>query len=124
MSTPPKKPINQSQKAQNISSNNHDEPNILLELLTGKEEAALNRPFLPDENEIAVTLSRNDPKKVYPIFELLVNTAQIKRGIKEKAPTEEIRAMALENGMRTLRMDGVDKIFQGKTDLSGIVRVC
>jgi type II secretory ATPase GspE/PulE/Tfp pilus assembly ATPase PilB-like protein len=58
------------------------------------------------------------------IFELLVNTEQIKRGIKEKMPTEEIRAMALENGMRTLRMDGVDKIFQGKTDLSEIVRVC
>jgi type II secretory ATPase GspE/PulE/Tfp pilus assembly ATPase PilB-like protein len=58
------------------------------------------------------------------IFEVLVSTDQIKRGIKKKCSTEEIRNMAMENGMRTLRMDGVDKVFQGKTDIDEIVRVC
>jgi type II secretory ATPase GspE/PulE/Tfp pilus assembly ATPase PilB-like protein len=58
------------------------------------------------------------------IFELLVSTDQIKRGIKEKCTTEEIRDMAMKNGMRTLRMDGVDKIFQGITDIDEIIRVC
>jgi type II secretory ATPase GspE/PulE/Tfp pilus assembly ATPase PilB-like protein len=32
--------------------------------------------------------------------------------------------MALENGMRTLRMDGIDKVFRGITDIDEIVRVC
>ena len=58
------------------------------------------------------------------IFELLVKTDQIKRGIKEKCTTEEIRDMALENGMRTLRMDGVGRVFQGITDIDEIVRIC
>ncbi len=71
MSTPPKKHINQSQKAQNISSNTGGhEPEILLELLDGREDAALNRPFLPDENEIQVVLARNGKKKTYPLFEV------------------------------------------------------
>jgi len=58
------------------------------------------------------------------IFEMLVSTDQIKRGIKARCSTEEIRNMAMENGMRTLRMDGIDKVFQGKTDIDEIVRVC
>jgi type II secretory ATPase GspE/PulE/Tfp pilus assembly ATPase PilB-like protein len=58
------------------------------------------------------------------IFELLVNTNQIKQGIKEKRSTEEIKNMAMENDMHTLRMDGVDKVFRGITDLDEIVRVC
>jgi type II secretory ATPase GspE/PulE/Tfp pilus assembly ATPase PilB-like protein len=71
MSIPTKKPTNQSQKAQKISSNTggHD-PEVLLELLEGREGAALNRPFLPDENEIQVVLTRNGQKKTYPLFEV------------------------------------------------------
>jgi type II secretory ATPase GspE/PulE/Tfp pilus assembly ATPase PilB-like protein len=57
------------------------------------------------------------------IFEMLVNNDQIKRGIKKNCSTEEIRSMALENGMHTLRMDGVDKVFQGLTDLDEVLRV-
>ena len=38
---------------------------------------------------------------------------EIKKGIKQKASTEELREMAMENGMRTLRMDAVEKVFQG-----------
>jgi type II secretory ATPase GspE/PulE/Tfp pilus assembly ATPase PilB-like protein len=57
------------------------------------------------------------------IFEMLVNNDQIKRGIKKNCSTEEIRDMALESGMHTLRMDGVDKIFQGLTDLDEVLRV-
>jgi type II secretory ATPase GspE/PulE/Tfp pilus assembly ATPase PilB-like protein len=32
--------------------------------------------------------------------------------------------MALENGMRTLRMDAVEKIFLGVTNLDEVLRVC
>ncbi|NOQ66134.1 MAG: type II secretion system protein E, partial [Desulfobacterales bacterium] len=58
------------------------------------------------------------------IFEMLENTDRIKKGIKEKASIEELRQMAMENGMRTLRMDAVEKIFQGITELDEILRVC
>jgi len=47
--------------------NNSD---LLLELTTGREEGSLSRPFLPDENEIEVTLARNGQKKVFPLFEV------------------------------------------------------
>jgi type II secretory ATPase GspE/PulE/Tfp pilus assembly ATPase PilB-like protein len=58
------------------------------------------------------------------IFEMLESTDDIKRGIKERASTEELKMMALQNGMRTLRMDAVEKIFQGVTDFSEVLRVC
>jgi type II secretory ATPase GspE/PulE/Tfp pilus assembly ATPase PilB-like protein len=58
------------------------------------------------------------------IFEMLENTDRIKKGIKEKASIEELRQMAMENGMRTLRMDSVTKVFQGVTELDEILRVC
>ncbi|MBE9520810.1 MAG: type II secretion system protein E, partial [Proteobacteria bacterium] len=45
-------------------------PDLLLELTTGREEGSLSRPFLPDENEIEVTLARNGHKKVFPLFEV------------------------------------------------------
>ena len=58
------------------------------------------------------------------IFEMLQITDGIRKGIKDKASTEELRQMAMENGMRTLRMDAVEKIFQGITELEEILRVC
>jgi type II secretory ATPase GspE/PulE/Tfp pilus assembly ATPase PilB-like protein len=58
------------------------------------------------------------------IFEMLKSTDMIKKGIKEKASIEELRQMAMENGMRTLRMDAIEKVFRGVTDLDEILRVC
>jgi type II secretory ATPase GspE/PulE/Tfp pilus assembly ATPase PilB-like protein len=58
------------------------------------------------------------------IFEMLETTDSIKKGIKERATSEELRLVALEQGMRTLRMDAVVKCFQGVTDLDEILRVC
>lgn len=58
------------------------------------------------------------------IFEMLEGTDKIKKGIKEMASTEELKLVALANGMHTLRMDAVAKIFQGVTDLDEILRVC
>ena len=37
---------------------------------------------------------------------------------------EELKIIAIKNGMRTLIMDGIDKIFQGITDLEEILQVC
>ena len=50
------------------------------------------------------------------IYELLLNTGAIKRKIHASASVPEILRTAIGEGMRTLRQDGIDKVFQGHTD--------
>lgn len=58
------------------------------------------------------------------IHELLINTDGIKKMIRHKAAMEDLRGAALAGGMKTLLMDGIDKIIQGHTDLSEVLQVC
>lgn len=51
------------------------------------------------------------------LHELLVATPQIKRLAQTGGRIEEIRRVALEQGMRTLKQDGIEKILRGETDL-------
>lgn len=57
------------------------------------------------------------------IFELLVNNEDIGDAILEDASTGEIRDLAMENGMRTLRQDGFIKVRMGETTLMEVARV-
>jgi type II secretory ATPase GspE/PulE/Tfp pilus assembly ATPase PilB-like protein len=57
------------------------------------------------------------------IQELLVNSPEIKRAIKSGYGVEEISEIAIRQGMRNLRMDGIQKIFQGLTDLHQVNQV-
>ncbi|NEX62237.1 GspE/PulE family protein [Noviherbaspirillum galbum] len=50
------------------------------------------------------------------IHEFLRNTSTIKRLIHTKASVPDIQALAMKEGMRTLRQDGIEKIFSGVTD--------
>jgi len=56
--------------------------------------------------------------------ELLIGTPEIKRAIKKEAGAEELRDLAIEEGMRTLKMDAIEKVFLGITDLEQVLRVC
>lgn len=58
------------------------------------------------------------------IIELLMNSEEIKQGIKEQLSVEDLRKIAIRDGMRMLRMDGVHKIFERHTDSEEILRVC
>ncbi|OEU79958.1 MAG: hypothetical protein BA872_04875 [Desulfobacterales bacterium C00003060] len=58
------------------------------------------------------------------IHEMLVGTEEIKIAIKKKADMEVIRNQAIADGMRTLRMDGIRKIFEGLIDLEQVKKVC
>ncbi|NOY13476.1 MAG: Flp pilus assembly complex ATPase component [Deltaproteobacteria bacterium] len=58
------------------------------------------------------------------VHELLPATEDIRRAIKENILLEDLRDLALENGMHTLMMDGIGKILAGHTDLEQILRVC
>ncbi len=58
------------------------------------------------------------------IHELLVGSEALKAAIKREAPATELRNTGLEEGMKTLKMDGIEKVFMGITDLEQILRVC
>ncbi|MBS1188473.1 MAG: type secretory pathway, ATPase PulE/Tfp pilus assembly pathway, ATPase PilB [Rhodocyclaceae bacterium] len=58
------------------------------------------------------------------LHELLVGTDTVKRLIQEKARVAEILACALNEGMRTLKMDGIEKVVQGITDIKQVRSVC
>lgn len=56
------------------------------------------------------------------IFELLVITDPIRSLILEKAPSIIIYQKAVELGLKTLRDDGVEKIFEGSTTIEEVAR--
>jgi type II secretory ATPase GspE/PulE/Tfp pilus assembly ATPase PilB-like protein len=51
------------------------------------------------------------------LHELLIASDSIKKLIQEHARVAEILAVCLDEGMRTLKMDGIEKVFQGVTDM-------
>ncbi len=57
------------------------------------------------------------------IHELLVGTNELQAMIYKKAELDTIREQALQDGMRTMKQDGVAKIFQGLTDYLQLLRV-
>jgi type II secretory ATPase GspE/PulE/Tfp pilus assembly ATPase PilB-like protein len=58
------------------------------------------------------------------IHELLVGTDEVKRLIQKHATVEEMRDVAMEQGMTTLLQDGIMKSLQGITDFKQVRRVC
>ena len=59
-----------------------------------------------------------------PHLELLVASPEIKELIQNRAHMEEIRRAAVNEGMRTLKQDGIRKVFEGLTDFTQVRRVC
>ncbi|MDA0688297.1 MAG: GspE/PulE family protein [Proteobacteria bacterium] len=57
------------------------------------------------------------------IHELLTGTPTLQGMIYKKAELDEIRKQALLDGMRTMKQDGIFKIFQGLTDYQQLLRV-
>ena len=58
------------------------------------------------------------------LHELLVGTDDIKKLIQERARVAELFVCAVASGMRTLKMDGMEKIMMGLTDLKQVRSVC
>ena len=55
---------------------------------------------------------------------MLVGTDPIKKMIQEHARVAEILAQSLAEGMLTLKMDGMEKVLQGITDMAQVRAVC
>jgi type IV pilus assembly protein PilB len=57
------------------------------------------------------------------IYEAMVMSEQIREMTIEKASADQIRRVAIEQGMRTLQQDGIDKVRMGVTSIQEIARV-
>ena len=58
------------------------------------------------------------------LHELMVGTEPTKKLIQEHARVSQLFAQALQDGMLTLKMDGMEKVLQGVTDLKQVRAVC
>ena len=58
------------------------------------------------------------------LHELLIADDEIKKLIQERARVSQIFAAAVEGGMRTLKMDGMEKVMLGLTNLKMVRQVC
>jgi type II secretory ATPase GspE/PulE/Tfp pilus assembly ATPase PilB-like protein len=58
------------------------------------------------------------------LHELLIGTDPIKKAIQEHARVAELFAIALEEDMRTLKQDGIEKVLLGITDIHQVRAVC
>jgi type IV pilus assembly protein PilB len=58
------------------------------------------------------------------LYEVMTNSDPIRDMITARATADEIGALAREEGMRTLRDDGIAKVALGLTSVQEVARVC
>jgi len=58
------------------------------------------------------------------IHELIEGTPEIKLLIKREATSQDLAKQAIEDGMTTLKQDGIQKVLDGLTDIREVRRVC
>jgi type II secretory ATPase GspE/PulE/Tfp pilus assembly ATPase PilB-like protein len=51
------------------------------------------------------------------VHELLTGTDEVKRAVQRRAPIDELRTLAMQQGMRTLLQDALEKAMRGITDV-------
>jgi type IV pilus assembly protein PilB len=56
------------------------------------------------------------------LFEMIVISDAIRELINQRAPTLAIRQKALEQGMRSLRNDGLRAIFDGNSTIEEVIK--
>jgi type II secretory ATPase GspE/PulE/Tfp pilus assembly ATPase PilB-like protein len=58
------------------------------------------------------------------LHELLIGSDRVKKAIQEHSRVAELLEIALEEGMHTLKQDGMEKVLQGITDMLQVRTVC
>ncbi|MDB5798545.1 MAG: GspE/PulE family protein [Paucimonas sp.] len=58
------------------------------------------------------------------LHELMLGSDPVKKLLQERARVSQLLAAALEDGMLTLKMDGIEKVLQGLTDMKQVRHVC
>jgi type IV pilus assembly protein PilB len=57
------------------------------------------------------------------VYELLTMSRRVRDLVLERASSDEVRAVGREEGMATLREDGLDKVHEGVTSVAEVLRV-
>ncbi len=101
----------------------------------------LVREYGPEDFEQNVKIPYTDDLKLYRpggcekcnntgysgrmgLHELLSGTDEMKKLIQQKSRMETLRRQAINDGMTTLKQDGIEKIFAGYCDLLQVRKVC
>ncbi len=58
------------------------------------------------------------------LHEVMIGTPAVKRAIKNGTNVDVLKELAISEGMLTLKMDGIIKIFNGLTNMDQILKVC
>jgi len=58
------------------------------------------------------------------LHELMIGTDKVKKLLQEHSRVAQLLAAALEDGMLTLKMDGIEKVLTGITDIKMVRQVC
>ncbi len=100
------------------------------EAYTPDKEALLKLGITPDDSNQQVYRGRGCAKCHHTgykgrcgIFELLLMDREMKHLILQTANANDIKELAIKNGMITLRHDGAMKVFQGITTIEEVYRV-
>jgi len=58
------------------------------------------------------------------LYEIMLMSEEIEKLTIERATADEIKAVALSEGMCTLKQDGFKKVLLGRTSVEEVLRVC
>jgi type II secretory ATPase GspE/PulE/Tfp pilus assembly ATPase PilB-like protein len=59
-----------------------------------------------------------------PVTEMMLATPAVKDAVRDRRGVADLRQLAIEEGMWTLKMDGIMKVMMGLTDMDHILKVC
>ncbi|MBA3031801.1 MAG: Flp pilus assembly complex ATPase component TadA [Gammaproteobacteria bacterium] len=80
--------------------------------------------YRPKENGECDTCGGSGYKGRMGLHELMIGTDAVKKLVQEHSRVALLVAQALEDGMRTLKQDGMEKVLQGMTDMKQVRAVC
>jgi type IV pilus assembly protein PilB len=97
---------------------------------TSYDEEFLNNANLPDEyrniqfykGKGCATCNGSGYKGRCGIYEVMAMSTEIRRAVMRGASSDELRELAIEEGMLTLRMDGLLKASRGTTTLEEVIK--
>jgi type IV pilus assembly protein PilB len=117
---------------------------VLAQRLARRLCGKCKEPYVPTEDELIAAHFRFDPDAELPklyraggctacgktgyrgrlaVHEVMTVTEEIERMVVEKAASEDIAKVAIEQGMTTLRDDGMQKVRTGATSIEEVLRV-
>jgi type IV pilus assembly protein PilB len=110
--------------ARRLCDNCRVETEISAEALSGSGFTDAGEPFTGyDPGPGCVRCSQTGYRGRVGLYELMEITDEIRSLIVEKQSAEAIAAVAVKQGMRRLRDDGLSKVRAGKTSMSELLRV-